>query len=169
LLFYSDHSISTRVERLDEAIMEASRALHGEPSGLWQYSETSCWVRVPRRKLNIQRIMIQHNDDNIMYDYYCDCYDYYYYYLLLLPLKPLLYYTTIVIQRPCGSAESSRPLRIHASSTNTSRHVQTRVISVRIETQQSLYITYYTTRIHTYLFNIMCSKVYVSAKMCTVI
>lgn len=31
---YSDHSISTRVERLDEAIMEASRALQGESSGL---------------------------------------------------------------------------------------------------------------------------------------
>lgn len=45
--FHSDHSISTRVERLDEAIMEASRSL-GEPSGLWQYSETSCWVRETR-------------------------------------------------------------------------------------------------------------------------
>ncbi|XP_050442161.1 protein tipE [Adelges cooleyi] len=31
--YYSDHSISTRVERLDEAILEATRTL-GEPSGL---------------------------------------------------------------------------------------------------------------------------------------
>lgn len=57
---YSDHSISTRVERLDEAIMEASRALRGEPSGLWQYSETSCWMRETRRDNYILKYTIIH-------------------------------------------------------------------------------------------------------------
>lgn len=109
VLCYSDHSISTRVERLDEAIMEASRALHGEPSGLWQYSETSCWVRVIRRQLhnnNIQRTIII--IIILLYTYY----------LLLLKLLLSLYndimlsYRVIVIQR-CGCATRRADFHVH--------------------------------------------------------
>jgi len=150
LFFYSDHSISTRVERLDEAIMEASRALQGEPSGLWQYSETSCWVRVPRRKLHIQCIIIQHN--NIMYTYYCDCYNYYYY--CLLPLKSLLLYRDC---HPVVSLQSRTDFYMY-TRVRQIRHVVYKLELLQFESRHCSHYTLHNIILHAYthIYTILC-------------
>jgi len=126
--------------------MEASRALQGEPSGLWQYSETSCWVRVIRRKLHD----IQHNIMIIIRNYNIVNTTCTYYYFIIIVI---IYYNIVVIPLNCHPSrdvalqrESARRADFHEYELDkyvTSRTIHTSYVLSSNRDTASVIIIYY--------------------------